>query len=71
MRSRRWKMEDGGWTARSTLNFGGPGPLLTGWIQSVTTGSIWTEYSYQTNGATCCRIESPPTSNRFYRLHKP
>jgi len=33
-------------------------------------GSIWTEYSYQTNGATCCRTEAPPTGNRFYRLRK-
>jgi hypothetical protein len=37
----------------------------------VTTGSIWTEYSSQTNGATCYRIESQPNGNRFYRLHKP
>ena len=36
----------------------------------VTTGSFWTECSYQTNGATCCRIEPAPAGNRFYRLHK-
>jgi hypothetical protein len=36
----------------------------------VTVGSIWTEHTYQTNGATCYRIESPPVGNRFYRLSK-
>ncbi len=38
---------------------------------SLTTGSVWTECSYQTNGATCCRIESPPTGTKFYRLKNP
>jgi hypothetical protein len=32
------------------------------------TGTIWTECSYQTNGATCYRIESPPVGTKFYRL---
>ena len=37
----------------------------------VPSGSAWTEYSYKTNGAICCRIESPPSGNRFYRLQSP
>ena len=37
----------------------------------ITTGSVWTECAYQTNGATCYRIESPPAGNRFYRLQWP
>jgi hypothetical protein len=36
-----------------------------------TTRSIWTDLSYQTNGATCNRIESPLASNNFYRLTLP
>ena len=36
-----------------------------------TTRSIWTDLSYQTNGATCSRIESPLASNNFYRLTLP
>ena len=37
----------------------------------VPSGSTWTEYSYQTNGAICCRVESPPSGKRFYRLKSP
>jgi hypothetical protein len=53
-----WALSETSWQLQATTNL-------------VTTGSIWTEYAYQTNGATCCRIESPPNGNRFYRLHKP
>ena len=52
-----WALSDTAWQLQATTNL-------------VTAGSIWTEYSYQTNGVTCCRIESPPTGNRFYRLRK-
>jgi trimeric autotransporter adhesin len=38
---------------------------------SLVTGSIWSPCTYQTNGANCVYIESSPTGNRFYRLHKP
>ena len=34
-------------------------------------GTTWTDCSYQTNGAACCRLESPPAGNRFYRLKCP
>jgi hypothetical protein len=53
-----WALSETSWQLQATTNL-------------VTTGSIWTDYSYQTNGATCYRIESPPGGNRFYRLHKP
>ena len=53
-----WALSDTSWQLQVTTNL-------------VTTGSIWTEYPYQTNGTTCCRIESPPAGNRFYRLYKP
>ena len=52
-----WALSATSWQLQATTNL-------------ATTGSIWTEYSYQTNGATCCRIESPPAGNRFYRLRK-
>jgi hypothetical protein len=35
------------------------------------TGSVWTDCTYQTNGATCYRLESPAVGNRFYRLQWP
>ncbi len=53
-----WPLSETPWQLQATTNL-------------VTAGSIWTECSYQTNGATCYRIESPPIGNRFYRLHKP
>ena len=53
-----WALSEASWRLQATTNL-------------VTTGSIWTECSYQTNGATCCRIESPPIGKRFYRLRWP
>jgi hypothetical protein len=53
-----WPVSDTSWQLQATTNL-------------LTTGSIWTQYSYQTNGATCCRIESPPAGNKFYRLRQP
>jgi len=52
-----WALSETSWQLQATTNL-------------VTAGSIWREYSYQTNGATCFRIEPPPTGNRFYRLSK-
>jgi hypothetical protein len=53
-----WPLSETSWQLQATTNL-------------VTTGRIWTECSYQTNGATCYRIESPPAGNKFYRLKKP
>ena len=53
-----WPLSETSWQLQATTNL-------------LTTGSIWTEYSYQTNGATCYRIESPPAGNKFYRLKQP
>jgi hypothetical protein len=53
-----WALSETSWQLQATTNL-------------LTTGSIWTEHSYQTNGATCYRIESPPTGNKFYRLRQP
>jgi hypothetical protein len=53
-----WALSETPWQLQATTNL-------------VTTGSLWTECSYQTNGATCYRIESPPTGNKFYRLQRP
>ena len=53
-----WALSENRWQLQATTNL-------------LTTGSAWTEYAYQTNGATCYRIESPPGGNRFYRLYKP
>jgi hypothetical protein len=52
-----WPLSETSWQLQATTNL-------------LTAGSIWTECSYQTNGATCCRTESPPIGSRFYRLHK-
>ncbi len=38
-----WPLSETAWQLQATTNL-------------VTAGSIWTEYSYQTNGATCYRI---------------
>ena len=53
-----WALSEASWRLQATTNL-------------VATGSTWTECSYQTNGAICCRIESPPTGKRFYRLQWP
>jgi hypothetical protein len=53
-----WALSQTSWQLQATTNL-------------PTSGSIWTDLSYQTNGATCCRIESPPAGNKFYRLKLP
>ena len=53
-----WTVSPTSWRLRATTNL-------------APTGAIWTDCSYQTNGATCYRLESPPTGNRFYRLQSP
>jgi hypothetical protein len=53
-----WPLSQTSWQLQTTTNL-------------LTTGCVWTECSYQTNGATCCRIESPPVGTKFYRLHTP
>jgi len=53
-----WALSETPWQLQATTNL-------------VTSGCIWAECSYYTNGATCCRIESPPLGNKFYRLQKP
>ena len=53
-----WALSETSWQLQATTNL-------------LTAGSIWTEHSYQTNGANCCRIESPPAGNKFYRLIQP
>ncbi len=53
-----WALSATSWQLQATANL-------------LTAGTIWTECSYQTNGPTCCRIESSPAGDRFYRLAKP
>ncbi len=53
-----WAVSDLAWQLQSTTHL-------------ATTGSVWTAYSYTTNGANCIYLESPPTGRKFYRLHKP
>jgi hypothetical protein len=53
-----WPVSETSWRLQATTNL-------------LSTGSIWTDYSYQTNGATCRRIESSPAGNNFYRLKLP
>jgi hypothetical protein len=53
-----WALSATSWQLQATTNL-------------MTAGSIWAECSYQTNGATCYRIESPPLGNKFYRLQEP
>jgi len=43
----------------------------TNWRLQATTGSVWIDLPYQTNGATCCRIESPLADKTLYRLVQP
>ena len=53
-----WAVSPTSWRLQATTNL-------------VTAGSVWTDCSYGTNGATCYRIESPPSGRRFYRLQSP
>ena len=53
-----WAVSPTSWRLQATTNL-------------VPTGAFWTDCSYQTNGATCYRLESPPSGNRFYRLQSP
>lgn len=53
-----WALSETCWRLQVTTNL-------------VSSGCVWAECAYQTNGATCCRIESPPAGNRFYRLRWP
>ena len=53
-----WALSPTSWRLQATTNL-------------VSTGSFWTDCSYQTNGATCYRLESPPSGRRFYRLQWP
>jgi hypothetical protein len=50
-----WAVSGTSWRLQATTNL-------------ATLGSAWTDCAYQTNGATCCRIEAPPAGRRFYRL---
>ena len=52
-----WALSDTSWRLRAAT--------------SVAAGSAWTDCSYQTNGAICYRLESPPAGNRYYRLQWP
>ncbi len=53
-----WEVSPTSWRLRATTNL-------------VPTGAVWTDCSYQTNGAICYRLESPPSGRRFYRLQSP
>ena len=53
-----WPVTASSWRLQATTNL-------------PTTETIWTDYSYQTNGATCRRIDPPPAGKRFYRLKLP
>ena len=53
-----WPLSETPWQLQATTNL-------------LATGSIWTECTYQTNGATCYRIEYPPAGSKFYRLKQP
>ncbi len=53
-----WELSSTSWRLQATTNL-------------VPTGAVWADCSYQTNGATCYRLESPPSGNRFYRLQSP
>ncbi len=52
-----WALSETRWQLQTTRNL-------------LTTGCVWTECSYQTNGGTCLRIESPPAGDKFYRLKR-
>ncbi len=53
-----WELSSTSWRLQATTNL-------------VPTGAVWTDCSYQTNSATCYRLESPPNGNRFFRLQSP
>jgi hypothetical protein len=53
-----WTVSSTSWRLRATTNL-------------VSADAVWTDCSYQTNGLTCCRLESPPSGKRFYRLQWP
>jgi hypothetical protein len=53
-----WALSETSWCLQATTEL-------------VATGSIWTDLSHQTNGATCYRIVSPSDGNKFYRLRQP
>jgi hypothetical protein len=53
-----WALSPTSWRLQATTNL-------------VPTGGVWTDCSYQTNGAIGYRLESPPSGNRFYRLQSP
>ena len=52
-----WLVSETTWQLQSTPNL-------------VTVGSTWSPCYYQTNGANCVFIETPPSGNKFYRLTK-
>ena len=53
-----WAVSPTSWRLQATTNL-------------VPTGCFWTDCSHQTNGASCYRLESPPSGRRFYRLQSP
>jgi hypothetical protein len=53
-----WALSPSSWRLQATTNL-------------VSTSAVWTDCSYQTNGTTCYRLESPPSGSRFYRLQSP
>jgi hypothetical protein len=53
-----WAVSPTSWRLQATTNL-------------VSTGSSWTDCSYQTNGAICYRVGSPPSGREFYRLQWP
>ena len=78
MKTRGWKIEDGGWLARSVLECGGPRPLSpsTGFTLQQNPSLATTNWVNATPlptvvGSEKQVIASPPAGNRFYRLKKP
>jgi hypothetical protein len=53
-----WTLSATSWRLQATTNL-------------APTGAVWTDCSYQTNGPTCYRLESPPSGSRFFRLRWP
>ena len=53
-----WPVSETSWRLQATTNL-------------LTSGTNWTDCSYQTNGPTCLHIESTPTGSQFYRLTLP
>ncbi len=50
-----WELSTTPWRLQATTNL-------------LPTGAVWADRAYYTNGATCYRLESPPSGRRFYRL---